>query len=352
MAQMFFRQARAAEAAEASGPVAAQHDGQSDGSQAARIPPDRPLDRPSTAPARRRNATDTSLTKGRVRLFRSDFLNNHPVMLEYISRGVVGTPHETRASVIESACHPADASAKAKDNAAPRQRSSFARRLARECELAGSASSHGRVDADTARRKPAATAHGPAPATTAAAAPATTSNSESDVERAGRVAASSGRVATSSGRVAASSAPEDLSDPNTMIRKLLHTVDTLRLRIDELEQKGTLPEGVATASELAQENRALQAECANLYTLQEENKALRAELDKARRSSGGGSGRSSQHSQQSLEAENEHLRHRVQELANENQRLLMKGGGGIVFLRAQRYSLHSLRCCGVLHPRG
>ena len=71
---------------------------------------------------------------------------------------------------------------------------------------------------------------------------------------------------------------EDLSDPHCIIRKLLHTVDVLRQRNEDLERRGVSRENSATMEELSAENKSLQVEVANMYTIQEENKSLRRRL--------------------------------------------------------------------------
>jgi len=52
------------------------------------------LSRPSTAPSGGRKPLGSS----GIKLFRSEFLNNHPVMLEYVARGLINGDHDTEMS--------------------------------------------------------------------------------------------------------------------------------------------------------------------------------------------------------------------------------------------------------------
>ena len=110
-------------------------------------------------------------------------------------------------------------------------------------------------------------------------------------------------------------------------------MEILRHRIEELEQQGSAHDGISAVQDLAAENQVLEAEVANLYTLQEENKMLRGRLEKCeeiRREVASGPDSGSRVDQitglmgrsgKGLKVENQRLQCEVEQLTAENRRL-------------------------------
>lgn len=112
-------------------------------------------------------------------------------------------------------------------------------------------------------------------------------------------------------RPRSSSDREDPSDPYVTIRKLLKTIELLQEEREQLNEHGADDLGGDTVDELREEARQLRLENANMYTILEENKGYRKEVDSLRK-------RCEQYETQlgrnGLAAENKRLRRELEDM--------------------------------------
>jgi hypothetical protein len=223
--------------------------------------------------------------RGQVKLFRSDFLNNNPILLEYLANETLETPM----------VNPMEEMRKMQSDAVDADETEHQRTVARAKELSerakngeglqlpqrGGASFVGRLrglgqpgqnprdsmgaggpSGSTKLRSSSA----PFPKPPIARGPSPDSSSSND--RPGSGGSSGGSRQQS---------PLDPSDPHTTIRKLLSLVQVLQVEKEQL-QKDVEQEKGCSVDDLMVENRRMRVENANMFVLSEENKALRKKV--------------------------------------------------------------------------
>ena len=209
------------------------------------------------------------LPKEPKKLFRSDFLNNHPIMMEYLAAGVVNRDqHDEEEAAAEKRAEverKKELEKQAAQKASRRKRGSFVDRLRGKFNLMNiQVTDENKViieDGNYIRAQKVA---------------------EEDIEISSSSAAEEDKTSRdhSYDALANSISLADPSDPHVMIRKLFEIVEMQENEIEQLKRstKSTITSDGENIDEIMQEVQILRVENANMYMIKNENGRLRKQV--------------------------------------------------------------------------
>jgi hypothetical protein len=220
----------------------------------------------------RENAPEDASSSG-VRLFRSDFLNNNPVMLDYLARSVIADPG--RGAKDHRLALGVDAAAAGGASESSARRRGFVGRMRRGT----AAEARGEAAARRRREERAAEA-----AEATARAIAATRNAAEAAAEARRGAGGSRDEIVRRLLMAI----EVLQEERTALleREREREAEAARAAeagwgVEDVDEEDEAPKSQTRVESLARENARLQAENANLFSVLEQNKSLRLRLEAA-----------------------------------------------------------------------